>query len=161
HPSGVVSKGDPLVITCTAPGDAGEWRFHFYKDGAEVIPRDTGSEISTAQSSTDSMMLTFPRAGPASAGEFTCSYEENVSGRWIPSPRSRPVTVTVKDPLPLPVLSVDHPSGVVSKGDPLVITCTAPGDAGEWRFHFYKDGAEVIPRDYGSEISTAQSSTDS
>ncbi|XP_065421437.1 basement membrane-specific heparan sulfate proteoglycan core protein-like isoform X2 [Chrysemys picta bellii] len=160
-PSGVVSKGVPLVITCKAPGDASEWRFHFYKDGAEIIPGDMGSEISTRESSTDSMMLTFPRAGPATTGEFTCGYEENVSGWWIPAPRSQAVNVTMKDPLPLPVLSMDPPSGVVSKGVPLVITCKAPGDASEWRFHFYKDGAEIIPGDMGSEISTRESSTDS
>ncbi|XP_050774755.1 basement membrane-specific heparan sulfate proteoglycan core protein-like [Gopherus flavomarginatus] len=160
-PSGVVSKGVPLVINCTTPGDAREWRFHFYKDGAEFIPGDMGSEISTTEPSTDSMMLTFPRAGPESTGEFTCSYEENVSGRWISSPRSRAVNVTMKDPLPLPVLSMDPPSGVVSKGVPLVINCTTPGDAREWRFHFYKDGAEFIPGDMGSEISTTEPSTDS
>ncbi|KAM9120455.1 Fc receptor-like protein 5 isoform 2-T2 [Pangshura tecta] len=160
-PSGAVSKGIPLVITCTAPGDAREWRFHFYKDGAEIIPGDMGSEISATEPSTDSMMLTFPRAVPESTGEFTCSYEENVSGRWIPSPRSQAVNVTMKEPLPLPVLSMEPLSGVVSKGIPLVITCTAPGDAREWRFHFYKDGAEIIPGDMGSEISATEPSTDS
>ncbi|XP_044842640.1 alpha-1B-glycoprotein-like isoform X1 [Mauremys mutica] len=160
-PSGVVSKGLPLVITCTAPGDAREWRFHFYKDGAEIIPGDMVSEISTIESSTDSLMLTFPRAGPESTGKFTCSYEENVSGRWIPSPRSQAVNVTMKDPPPQPVLSMDPSSGVVSEGLPLLITCMAPGDAREWRFHFYKDGAEIIPGDMVSEISTTESSTDS
>nr|XP_023966763.1 uncharacterized protein LOC103306603 isoform X1 [Chrysemys picta bellii] len=160
-PSGVVIKGVPLVITCKAPGDASEWRFHFYKDGAEIIPGDMGSEISTREASTDSMMLTFPRAGPATTGEFTCGYEENVSGWWIPAPRSQAVNVTMKDPLPLPLMSVDPPSGVVIKGVPLVITCKAPGDASEWRFHFYKDGAEIIPGDMGSEISTREASTDS
>ncbi|XP_053901658.1 basement membrane proteoglycan-like isoform X3 [Malaclemys terrapin pileata] len=172
-PSGVVIKGVPLVITCKAPGDASEWRFHFYKDGAKIIPGNMGSEISTRESSTDSMMLTFPRAGPATTGEFTCGYEENMSGWWIPSPRSQAVNVTmkgeaapkptnsIKDPLPLPLMSVDPPSGVVSKGVPLDITCKAPGDASEWRFHFYKDGAEIIPGNMGSEISTRESSTDS
>ncbi|XP_073164691.1 Fc receptor-like protein 5 isoform X1 [Lepidochelys kempii] len=160
-PSGVVIKGVPLVLTCTVPGDDSEWRFHFYKDGAEIVPGDMGSEISTKESSTDSVMLTFPRAGPANSGEFTCGYEENVRGRWIPSPRSQAVNVTMKDPLPLPVLSLDPPSGVVIKGVPLVLTCTAPGDASEWRFHFYKDGAEIVPGDMGSEISIKESSMDS
>ncbi|TFJ97258.1 Fc receptor-like protein 5 [Platysternon megacephalum] len=96
-PSGVVSEGLPMLITCAAPGDASERRFHFYKDGAEIIPGDAGSEISTMEPSTGSVnvsLLSILRAGPNSIGEFTCGYEENMSGRWIPSPRSQALTVT-------------------------------------------------------------------
>uniref|UniRef100_A0A8C3XNV4 Ig-like domain-containing protein n=1 Tax=Chelydra serpentina TaxID=8475 RepID=A0A8C3XNV4_CHESE len=81
-PSRAVSEGLPLLITCTAPVSAGERRFHFYKDGAKL-------------SRPGSMMLSIPRAGPHNAGEFTCAYEENVSGRRIPSLRSLAVNVTV------------------------------------------------------------------
>ncbi|KAG6922687.1 hypothetical protein G0U57_001321, partial [Chelydra serpentina] len=35
--------------------------------------------------------------------EFTCSYEENVSGRWIPSPRSQAVNVTMDAVWSLPI----------------------------------------------------------
>ncbi|KAM9121193.1 uncharacterized protein ACDP82_014970 isoform 2-T2 [Pangshura tecta] len=97
-PSGVVSEGLPLLITCTAPGDASERRFHFYKDGAEIVPGDTGSEISTTEPSTGSVnfsVLSILRAGPSNTGEFSCGYEVNMSGRWIPSPRSQAVNVTV------------------------------------------------------------------
>ncbi|TFJ95934.1 membrane protein [Platysternon megacephalum] len=100
-PSGVVSEGLPLLITCRAPGDPGQWRFHFYKDGVELLPGDVGSEISTTEPSTRSMnisVLSIPQAGPNNTGQFTCGYEENVGGRWIPSPRSRAVNVTVTVP---------------------------------------------------------------
>ncbi|KAH1182448.1 hypothetical protein KIL84_010202 [Mauremys mutica] len=40
-------------------------------------------------------VLSIPQAGPNNTGEFTCGYEENVGGRWIPSPRSWAVNVTV------------------------------------------------------------------
>ncbi|CAM2102840.1 unnamed protein product [Caretta caretta] len=250
-PSGVVSEGLPLLITCMAPGDLSERRFHFYKDRTEIVPRDLGSELSTMESSTDFMTLSFPQAGPVTTGKFTCGYEENVRGRWILSPSSQVVNVTMKgedapsptnaiedilrspavgktvvemmplcsewlpnstpipyaaplcplsrvanpsppltlccplvpiiqytspflildcgspadlslfllplDPLPQPLLSMDPPSGEVSEGLPLLIACMAPGDLGEWRFHFYKDGTEIIPRVEGSEISTMES----
>nr|XP_008175749.1 uncharacterized protein LOC103307162 [Chrysemys picta bellii] len=97
-PSGAVSEGLPLLIICAVSRDAREWRFHFYKDGAEIIPGDMGSEINTTEPGTVSMnvsVLSIPQAGPNNTGEFTCRYEENVSGRWIPSPRSRAVNVTV------------------------------------------------------------------
>ncbi|TFJ96511.1 alpha/beta hydrolase [Platysternon megacephalum] len=82
-PSRVVSEGLPLLITCPAPGDTSERRFHFYKDRAEIGPGDAGSEISTVEPGTGSMnvsVLSIPQAGPNSTGEFTCGYEENVGG---------------------------------------------------------------------------------
>ncbi|CAM4629184.1 unnamed protein product [Lepidochelys olivacea] len=96
-PSGEVSEGLPLLIACMAPGDLGEWRFHFYKDGTEIIPRVEGSEISTMESVSGSVnisVLSIPQAGPKNTGEFTCGYEKNMSGRWIQSPRSQAVNVT-------------------------------------------------------------------
>ncbi|CAM5100344.1 unnamed protein product [Natator depressus] len=108
-PSGVVSEGLPLLITCMAPGNTSERRFHFYKDGAEIVPGDTGSEISTTEPSTGSMnfsVLSIPRAGPNNAGEFSCGYEANMGGRWIPSPRSQAVNITVTTwSLPIPVVA--------------------------------------------------------
>ncbi|TFJ97274.1 cathepsin K [Platysternon megacephalum] len=108
-PSGAVSEGLPLLITCTAPGDTSERRFHFYKDGAEIAPGDTGSEISTTGPGTSSVnfsVLSIPRAGPSNTGEFSCGYEVNMSGRWIPSPRSRAVNVSMTAwSLPVPLVA--------------------------------------------------------
>ncbi|CAM5096229.1 unnamed protein product [Natator depressus] len=92
-PSGVVGEGLPLLITCMAPEDASERRFHFYKDGAELIPRDVGSEISTGTMNVS--VVSIPQGGPKSFAEFTCGYKKNISGRWILSHRSRAVNVTV------------------------------------------------------------------
>ncbi|XP_074917403.1 Fc receptor-like protein 5 [Chelonoidis abingdonii] len=108
-PSGVVGEGLPLLITCRAPGDASERRFHFYKDGAEIIPGDTGSEISTTEPSIGSMnfsVLSILQAGPSNTGEFSCEYEVNMSGRWILSSRSQAVNVTVTAwSLPVPLVA--------------------------------------------------------
>ncbi|XP_067399551.1 Fc receptor-like protein 1 [Emydura macquarii macquarii] len=163
-PSGEVNEGLPLHLTCTAPGEAAEWRFHFYKDGVKMVPLAAGSDSSTMEPGTSARnvsVLSIPRASPDSAGEFTCGYEENVAGRWVPSPRSRAVNVTMRDPLPRPALSVDPSSREVSEGLPLHITCAAPRNASEWRFHFYKDGAEMVPGNQGSEISTTETGSGS
>ncbi|XP_043351916.1 basement membrane-specific heparan sulfate proteoglycan core protein-like isoform X2 [Dermochelys coriacea] len=150
--SGVMSEGHPLLITCTAPGDARQLRFHFYQDGAKIIPGDAGSEISTAEPGNSSMtvsVLSIPRADTNSTGEYTCQYEEKQSERWMLSTRSQAVTVTLKDPPPQPVLSMDPPSGGVTKGSLCSSPAQPPEMPDEWRFHFYKDGAEIIPGDMG------------
>uniref|UniRef100_A0A8C4WBQ0 Ig-like domain-containing protein n=1 Tax=Gopherus evgoodei TaxID=1825980 RepID=A0A8C4WBQ0_9SAUR len=108
-PSRAVSEGLPLLITCMAPWDASERRFHFYKDGAELPSGDTGSEISTTEPSIGSVnfsVLSILRASPSNTGEFSCGYELNMSGRWIPSPRSQAVNVTVRAwSLPIPLVA--------------------------------------------------------
>ncbi|XP_075767891.1 immunoglobulin superfamily member 1-like isoform X2 [Pelodiscus sinensis] len=96
-PSGAVREGFSLNITCTVSGDTSKRRFLFYKDGVKLVPGDLGSEISTKESITSSVkgsVLSIPRAGPNITGEFTCGYEENMAGRWIPSPRSQAVNIT-------------------------------------------------------------------
>ncbi|KAM9121186.1 Fc receptor-like protein 5 [Pangshura tecta] len=101
-PSRLVSEGLPLLIICMASGDTSERRFHFYKDGAE-------SEISTMEPGTSSMnfsVLSILRASPSNTSEFSCGYEVNMSGRWIPSPRSQAVNVTVTAwSLPIPLVA--------------------------------------------------------
>nr|XP_042701367.1 basement membrane-specific heparan sulfate proteoglycan core protein-like [Chrysemys picta bellii] len=108
-PSGVVSEGLPLLITCAAPGDTSKRMFHFYSNGVEIVRGDTGSDISTTEPSTGSMnfsVLSIPRAGPNNTGKFSCGYEANMSGRWIPSPRSQAVNVTVTAwSLPVPLVA--------------------------------------------------------
>ncbi|CAM5096226.1 unnamed protein product [Natator depressus] len=81
-----------------APRDAGKWMFHFYSDRAKIFPGDIGSVVNTTESRTYSMnisVLSILWSGSNNTGEFTCEYEENVSGRWILSPRSWAMNVTV------------------------------------------------------------------
>ncbi|XP_075768333.1 uncharacterized protein LOC142821334 [Pelodiscus sinensis] len=87
-PSGVVSEGAPLLLTCRAPGDTTQRRFHFYQDGAELSPPEPSA----------SPERRFPQAAPNNSGNFTCGYEEPVGGRWILSLPSRAVNVAVAGP---------------------------------------------------------------
>ncbi|XP_075768212.1 uncharacterized protein LOC142821258 [Pelodiscus sinensis] len=96
-PSGAVSEGLPLSLTCAVTRVALERRFHFYKDGTKIVPGDLESEISTSEPSTSSVNVSVLSiwAGHDISGEFACGYEENVNGRWLLSPRSQAVTITV------------------------------------------------------------------
>ncbi|KAM9121206.1 uncharacterized protein ACDP82_014981 [Pangshura tecta] len=51
-------------------------------------------------------VLSILQAGPSNTSEFSCGYEVNMSGRWIPSPRSQAVNVTVTAwSLPIPLVA--------------------------------------------------------
>nr|XP_014435878.1 uncharacterized protein LOC106732925 [Pelodiscus sinensis] len=79
-----------------------------------------------------------------SARTYTCVYwTEGPNGPV--SEHSNSVSISIADPLPPPVLSLDPTSGAVGEGLPLVITCTAP-----------KGGDEVAPSIAGSEIDVAE-----
>ncbi|CAM2102832.1 unnamed protein product [Caretta caretta] len=89
---------DPITINVYAPRDTGERRFHFYRDGAEFIPGNTRSQISTTgqgTGSTNVSVLRIPRASPSSTGKFTCEYVQKVCQKWVPSPRSQAVNITM------------------------------------------------------------------
>lgn len=96
-PFGVVRDGLPPIITCTAPDNPGERRFHFYKDGSKFPPEDTELKGNAAETKASSQKLHIPQAGPDSAGEFACAYEENMNGRWLLSFRSLAVNVTMTE----------------------------------------------------------------
>nr|XP_047912481.1 uncharacterized protein LOC125179694 [Anser cygnoides] len=97
-PLGEVMAGDLLSIICKAPGDATVRRFHFYRDGQEVLPTTEGSEDNAADHGGNlrtSMVLQLPRAGPQQSGNFTCKYEEKKPERWIPSFTSQAVSISI------------------------------------------------------------------
>ncbi|KYO48236.1 hypothetical protein Y1Q_0010612 [Alligator mississippiensis] len=93
-PSKVVSEGYPLSFTCIAPWKTEETSFHFYKDGTKIVPGNTRSEMSSTERWPRNVFK-IPEVGLNISGEFTCMYEENMSGRWISSPWSPAVNVTV------------------------------------------------------------------
>ncbi|XP_075767907.1 uncharacterized protein LOC102452743 isoform X3 [Pelodiscus sinensis] len=96
-PSGVVRDGLPLIITCTAPANPRERRFHFYKDGGNFSLEDMGLEGNAAEMRARSRNFRIPQAGPDSTGEFACAYEENMNGRWLLSFKSLAVNVTMTE----------------------------------------------------------------
>ncbi|XP_075767895.1 immunoglobulin superfamily member 1-like [Pelodiscus sinensis] len=154
-PYRVFLHGESVTLTCSAPSTATVSRIRFFRDGQEI---DSG-ELQPYQSKARSHQLL--SVSESDAGEYSCESWKKESEREIPSERSQTIFITVTDPPPQPELSVDPLSGVVSEGFSLNITCTAPGNAREWRFHFYKDGAELVPGDLGSKISTMEPSTSS
>ncbi|XP_043540771.1 deleted in malignant brain tumors 1 protein-like, partial [Chiloscyllium plagiosum] len=80
----VRADGESVNISCTVPDGVPTGRFLLLKDTVPII----NSTISQ-----QSFTYTIPNITLSSQGQYTCSYKTQVSGRWIPSFQSRPVTV--------------------------------------------------------------------
>ncbi|CAM5096225.1 unnamed protein product [Natator depressus] len=152
----VYITGETVTLTCSADGASTVSGIRFFRDGQEIHSKELPTPW---YSYTESIQLS--EVSRSQAGTYTCESWKTVSGREIPSERSRPISITVTDRPPQPSLSMDPPSGVVSEGFPLLVTCMAPRDANQRRFHFYKDSVKLVPGDAGSEISTTEPSTSS
>nr|XP_025040344.1 uncharacterized protein LOC112545759 [Pelodiscus sinensis] len=146
----VFLRGESVTLTCSAPRTAKVSGFWFFRDGQRISSR----ELQWSQYNVRSLQLSC--VSDSEAGVYNCGYWETESGRRIPSERSQNFPIAVTDLPPQPELSMDPPSGAVSEGFSLNFICTAPRDARERRFHFYKDGIELVPGDLGSEISTVE-----
>ncbi|KAM9120548.1 alpha-1B-glycoprotein-like isoform 2-T2 [Pangshura tecta] len=146
--------GDTVEIKCSAPPSVDRVEgFQYYSN--------IGKAISVPASSRKSYTYSINLAGPKDGGSYQCDYWIGQVGAWNRSSRSDAVLIRVKDFPPWPALSVDPPSGAVSEGLPLLVTCTAPSSAGERRFHFYKEGAELVPGDVSSVVSIKETRTGS
>ncbi|XP_075767904.1 osteoclast-associated immunoglobulin-like receptor isoform X3 [Pelodiscus sinensis] len=143
-------RGESVTLTCSAPRTAKVSGFWFFRDGRRISSR----ELQWSQYNVRSLQLSC--VSDTEAGVYNCGYWETESGRRIPSERSQNFPIAVTDLPPQPELSMDPPSGAVSEGFSLNFICMAPRDARERRFHFYKDGIELVPGDLGSEISTVE-----
>ncbi|XP_065270846.1 uncharacterized protein LOC135886994 isoform X4 [Emys orbicularis] len=114
--------GDTVEIKCSAPPSVDRVEgFQYYSD--------IGKAISVPASSRRSHTYNINLTGPKDGGSYQCDYWIGQAGSWNRSSRSDAVLIRVKDFPPWPALSVDPPSGVVSEGLPLLITCTAPSNA--------------------------------
>nr|XP_025040343.1 obscurin-like [Pelodiscus sinensis] len=156
-PYPILLHGESVNLTCSAPRPATVSSIWFFRDGQRI-----GSRMAQRSQDGDvNASLLLSNVSQSHTGLYSCESWRTEPGREIPSERSRPLSIAVTDPPPRPELSVDPPSGVMSEGCSLNVTCTAPGDARERKFHFYKDGVKLVPGDLGSEISTVEPSTSS
>ncbi|XP_066493793.1 low affinity immunoglobulin gamma Fc region receptor II-like [Tiliqua scincoides] len=98
-PPRAVYEGEPLLISCLSSSSSNmEKRFHFYRDGVEMDFSNEESQQSSREPGDPSpdAALRIPQFNSNHSGEFACSYEENMKGRWIPSPYSQKVNLTVQ-----------------------------------------------------------------
>nr|XP_016852477.1 PREDICTED: Fc receptor-like protein 5 [Anolis carolinensis] len=151
-PSGVLLEGEILLITCLSDGNQTEKSFHFFKDGVEIGTTNQGSlncSKGPGGASSNISLSICLQAQPNQTGEYTCRYEENMSGRWILSPWSQKVNITVpfavlyllgpfagsqgEASLPAPTLSLFTPFSTFSNEEWIFLDCKSPaGQTGSW-----------------------------
>ncbi|NXM73922.1 A1BG protein, partial [Serilophus lunatus] len=146
-PSGITVEGQPLALLCMAPPSHAGRKFSFYHGQEPVV-----GGIQESWGSSGSRLL-LENSGRNHSGNFSCRYEENTQGRWIPSEPSGAIWILVRERAPPPRLEVDPPSGTVVEGQQLLLTCSAPRDDFGIRFHFYRDGQEILAGQGGSSSS--------
>ncbi|XP_077169790.1 Fc receptor-like protein 5 [Paroedura picta] len=101
-PTGEVNEGDQVLLSCSTDRNRTEKRFHFYRDNVEMTPGEEGlfwSSREPGKTSTDASVAIL-QAKPSQRWELACSFEEEMSSRWISSPWSQKVNLTVLARLP-------------------------------------------------------------
>ncbi|XP_020795483.1 platelet endothelial cell adhesion molecule isoform X3 [Boleophthalmus pectinirostris] len=108
----MLSEGEELKASCTAPGETGVIMFYFYEDGKEKQEERV---------KTDHVEVAFPLSGP---GHHTieCSYRVLLTPDSILSEKSHSVRISVRELPFVPVLDI-FPQYEVYEGDQLSISC--------------------------------------
>ncbi|KFO38403.1 Fc receptor-like A isoform X1 [Fukomys damarensis] len=141
-PAAPIFEGDPLVLHCRAWQDWPLTQVTFYRDGSALGPPRPNREFSIAV------------VQEADSGHYHCSGIFRSPGPRSPETAS-PVTVTVQERFPAPVLRAS-PSAEPHEGSPVTLSCqtklSPQRSATRLFFSFYKDGKKVRSRDLSSEF---------
>ncbi|XP_066843274.1 alpha-1B-glycoprotein [Anser cygnoides] len=88
-PFTVLSEGSPLRLTCLAPGAGSRLRFRFYRNGVEIPEGSPGPKNLPGTTPGGSSELLVPQTPRGFGGTFSCGFEEDVGGTWVPSPGAK------------------------------------------------------------------------
>ncbi|XP_078069583.1 scavenger receptor cysteine-rich type 1 protein M130-like isoform X2 [Mustelus asterias] len=130
----VYLSGESISMTCTVSQGYSAVRLEWLKDS---IP------IRSSNNSGQSLTYTIQNLSGSSEGSYTCSYQTELSGRWIPSVLSQPIEIflTRIPPAPTVLVAPHHPVYVV--GESVTITCTAPRSHSAGRYQLLKGSLAV------------------
>ncbi|XP_041036008.1 alpha-1B-glycoprotein-like isoform X3 [Carcharodon carcharias] len=133
--SGVVTVGERVQINCSSsyPSPIS----HLYKKyGTKPV------ETRIVSDSERSVILAMKDLEPEDSGAYCCSFEKTEKGKVYESERSYFVEVNVTATLPKANISVHPPSGVVSRGSIIRITCTGSILNSGGCFRLYRDSEQ-------------------
>ncbi|XP_070711966.1 platelet endothelial cell adhesion molecule isoform X3 [Pempheris klunzingeri] len=111
--STVVSEGEEVTATCTAPGETGSFFFYFYKDSKEILDKRVNSNQAEAKF----------RFNSAGSHQIHCSYTVLIPPDSYKSEESVAIKVSVKE-LPIAAVLKIVPQNNIYEGDRLDISCT-------------------------------------
>ncbi|XP_067884593.1 deleted in malignant brain tumors 1 protein-like, partial [Heterodontus francisci] len=130
-------KGENLFIQCNAFGYYQTAVFYLYKGDED---HHMASKVPSARGHSATFL--FPNIDAGNEGNYTCSYEIEVTGRLYKSPKSDTVNVAVKDQLVKPAINLNGQWHILLKGQSIEIVCEAPHYFSGAKFYLYKDSDE-------------------
>ncbi|XP_078390495.1 alpha-1B-glycoprotein-like [Cetorhinus maximus] len=130
--SGVLSVGDQVHINCTTSYPSRLSRLYRERDGSIIDTHNTSDSVRTST-------FTIRELEPMDGGAYSCKAVKTVLGRDYGSPRSDLVEFNVTEVLPRATISVEPPSGEVSTGRPVRLTCTGAILNSGGQFYLYRD----------------------
>ncbi|XP_067837063.1 immunoglobulin superfamily member 1-like [Heptranchias perlo] len=134
--TGMYLEGETVTINCIVASKYHSKTFIFYRN-MEPLP--------SSQISIKDNIGTFTATSRNQGGRYQCQYGYFISGRWIESPHSVAVLVTIADPLTKPGISLNQPTGVYLEGETVAITCILKGEYRS-QIYFYRDNQLLSSR---------------
>ncbi|XP_072884658.1 uncharacterized protein [Hemitrygon akajei] len=131
----VYVTGESITITCTAARSEILGHFQLMKDSVTLY-NSTGNQ--------GDLTYRIQHVSKSTRGNYTCVRMSQISGRWIHSPPSRPVSVIVADLPPPPQISLFPEYPVYVSGESITITCTAARADAAGQFQLTKDGVPLM-----------------
>ncbi|XP_063313191.1 sialoadhesin-like isoform X1 [Pelobates fuscus] len=125
--------GQTVTVRCLLQSRSGVTAIHLYHDGNEVIESDNFG------------VLTFREIKQRNAGNFTCAFYVNESGRKVQSYLSEYKPLIVTESLPLPTLSI-FPNNPQTEGQEVKLTCHTPLQSNINGYRFFQNGREVTEK---------------
>ncbi|XP_072102526.1 scavenger receptor cysteine-rich domain-containing protein DMBT1-like isoform X1 [Mobula birostris] len=134
-------KGEDVIIHCSSYGFYTTAVFYLFKNYQNM---HIASKAPSSRGNSAAFMFSNVNAGHE--GNYTCSYDVELSGRAYKSEKSDKVTIVVKDHLVSPQIRLIVQSNVLMKGQLLEITCEGPYYFTGNRFYLYKHGEDNFIR---------------
>ncbi|XP_078069590.1 immunoglobulin superfamily member 1-like [Mustelus asterias] len=138
----VYVSGETVTITCEVPHGESAGRFQLLKDSIAVV------ESTRSQRSLTYLIRNMTAS---QGGSYTCSYQIQMAGRWLPSDLSIPIQINITDVPPQPTISKHPESPVYVAGETVTIVCRAPPGYTTGRLQLLKALAPVIDSTRGQE----------
>ncbi|MBN3296139.1 FCRL5 protein, partial [Amia calva] len=131
-----VFTGETVTLHCQVQGSGDtDWRYRWYRGETQVHQTDS--------STRDEVRYTISSVSYYHSGDYTC--EGVRSGNPSHSDRSSPVSLTVSESVPQPVLTVSPP-GQIFKGDSVTLHCEMKRDSpAGWRYYWYRESQSGSP----------------
>ncbi|XP_038642640.1 deleted in malignant brain tumors 1 protein-like [Scyliorhinus canicula] len=136
----VYVSGESVTMTCTIPFVFSTGRLQWLQNSVSILSSNT---------SRRSLTYTIHNISCSGEGRYRCSYEAQLSGRWIMSSPSQPIEIRLAgeshlDPLPQPAIEMSPEHTVYVSGETVTITCEVPHAVSVGRFHLLKDSNPVL-----------------